>query len=152
MSTRRSVRFIYLIDGVEPLDVVENRIEEAALGALIATLLSFVQFLFGFVVAEVLCATVPQIMKIVGFRYSELGTKISRCSGTHHVKDVIVPLVRTLKTNSRLLEKVVRYVTADDLTLRVEVNLHKFTETRTVVVALRFRVTEGLKHRISWKI
>lgn len=53
-----------------------------------------------------------------------------------------------LHNNTRLLEQIVVYVTSDGVTFEVEVNVHVLTETRRVVVAVRFGIAERLQDGI----
>ena len=139
---------IYLIDGIESFNVIQNRIVQATFHALLAAFLSVVQLFLRLLVAEVLRATVLQVLKIVRFCNTEFRAKFRRSSSAHHVENMIVPLVGTLKAHPRLLQEIMGNVTADYLTFRIEMNLHEFAKARAIVVSFSLRVAKGFQHRI----
>lgn len=141
----------YLIDGVESLDVVQDGIVQAALLGLLAALLRLVQPPLRARVAEILGAAVLQVMEVARLGDAQLGAQLGRRAGTHHVKHMVVSLVRTLQADPGLFQQVVRDVAADHLTLGVEVHFHEFAETRAVVVTLCLCIAERLQHRIRWE-
>lgn len=137
----------YLINSVESFNIVQDGIVKAALLHLLAALLRLVQSFLRSRVAEILGTAVPQIMKIVRLADPQFCAQISRRASAHHVEHVVIPLVRTLQAHPGLLQQVMGDVTADYLTLAIEVHLHEFAEARTIVVALRLRVAKRLQHR-----
>lgn len=122
------ISLAHLIDRVESFDIVQDGIVEAALLYLLAALLRLVQSSLRFRVAEILSTAVPEIMKIVRLGNSQFCAQIGRRTSAHHVEHVIVPLVRALQTDPRLLQQVVGDVAADHLALGVEVHLHELAE------------------------
>lgn len=86
----------YLIDSIEPFNIVQDGIVEAALLHLLAALLRLVQSFLRSRVAEILGTAVPQIMKIVRLADPQFCAQISRRASAHHVEHVVIPLVRTL--------------------------------------------------------
>lgn len=126
--TLEKVSLAYLIDRVESLDVVQDRIVQAALLYLLAALLRLVQSFFRSRIAKVLGAAVPQVMKVVRFGNSQFRAQIGRRTSAHHVEDVVVSLVRALQAHPGLLQQVVGDVSTDHLALGVEMHLHELAE------------------------
>lgn len=87
---------VYLIDSIEPFNVVQDGIVEAALLYLLAALLRLVQPFFRPRVAEILGAAVPQIMKVIRLGNPQFCAQIGRRASAHHVEHMVIPLVWAL--------------------------------------------------------
>jgi len=101
---------------------------EAALLCLLATLLRLIQSFLRSRIAEILSAAIPQIMKVIRLGNPQFCAQISRCTSAHHVEHMIIPLVRALQAHPGLLQQVVGDVSADHLTLGIEMHLHELAE------------------------
>lgn len=66
IALEKNFASVYLIDSIESFNIVQDGVVEAALLYLLAALLRLIQSFFRSRVAEILSATIPQIMKVVG--------------------------------------------------------------------------------------
>ena len=66
-----------------------------------------------------------------------------REAGKHAVEDVVVPLLRVLVHNPRLLQQVLIHFSSLDGSILVEENVDVFPEARRVVVPHSFCVAKG---------
>lgn len=121
---------------------------QAALLALLAALLRLIQPFLRARVAKVLGAAIPQVMEVVRLGDSQFRAQIGRRAGAHHVKHMVVPLVRALQADPGLLQEVMGNVAADHLAFGVKMHFHEFAEARAIVVAFRLGIAERLQHRI----
>ena len=64
-------------------------------------------------------------------------------AGQHAVEDVVVPLLRVLVHNPRLLQQVLIHFSSLDGSILVEENVDVFPEARRVVVPHSFCVAKG---------
>lgn len=91
-------------------------------------------------------------MEVVWLGDGQLCAQVGRRASAHHVKHVVIALVRALQAYPGLFQQVVRDVATDHLALGVKMHFHEFAKARAVVVALRLRIAERLQHRISCRL